>query len=213
LRICSTVVVIGAFGSAGFGKLSGNGPLTQNRVPLPRTAGCPGVIPRSSCGPSANFVPARGHFEEVSRQSSQAIGDTYLALAYYYSGNAERGRTMLESLSTHPSASTAMRSGAALASIEAAQGGRGAARRRLVGLLARDYRDHHVAYSLGATYAQLGEMDNAVRWLRTAADTGFPCLTWFERDPLLEPVRRRPEFAELHAYVRSRRESSLSKLE
>jgi Flp pilus assembly protein TadD len=149
----------------------------------------------------------------VSRQSSQAIGDTYLALAYYYSGNTERGRTMLESLATHPSASTAMRSGAALASIVAAEGDRAGARRRLVGLLARDYRDHHVAYSLGATYAQLGEMDNAVRWLRTAADTGFPCLTWFERDPLLEPVRRRPEFAELHAYVRSRRESSLSKLE
>jgi DNA-binding winged helix-turn-helix (wHTH) protein/tetratricopeptide (TPR) repeat protein len=158
---------------------------------------------------SANFVPARGHFEQVSRQSSQAIGDTYLALAYYYSGNAQRGRTMLEALATHPSASTAMRSGAALASILAAQGEGAAARRRLVGLLARDYRDHHVAYSLGATYAQLGEMDNAVRWLQTAADTGFPCLTWFERDPLLEPIRRRPEFAELHAYVRSRRESSL----
>jgi DNA-binding winged helix-turn-helix (wHTH) protein/tetratricopeptide (TPR) repeat protein len=162
---------------------------------------------------SANFVPARTHFEEVSRRSSQAIGDTYLALAYYYSGNVERGRTMLESLAAHPSAATAMRSGAALASIMAAQGDLAAARRRLDGLLPRDYRDHHVAYSVGATYAQLGEVDKALRWLRTAADTGFPCLTWFERDPLLEPVRRRPEFAELQAYVRSRRESSLSKLE
>ena len=77
-------------------------------------------------------------------------------------------------------------------------------------VLKADYRDHHVAYSLGAAYAQLGDIDQADRWLRTAADTGFPCLPLFERDPLLEPLRRRSEFADLLAYVRTRRESSLS---
>jgi len=59
---------------------------------------------------------------------------------------------------------------------------------------------------------QLGNIDEAVRWLRTAADTGFPCLPWFERDPLLEPARRRQEFTDLLIYVRSRRESALSKV-
>jgi hypothetical protein len=43
-----------------------------------------------------------------------------------------------------------------------------------------------------------------------AADTGFPCVPWFERDPLLEPLRRRQELSDLLAYVRTRRESSLS---
>ena len=160
---------------------------------------------------SGRFAPARAHLEEVSRLSSQAIGDTYLALACYYSGSIERGRTMLESLANHPSASTAARAGAALAGVLAAQGEPAAARLQIDRVLARDYRDHHVAYSLGAAYAQLGDMDAARRWLRIAADTGFPCVPWFERDPLLEPLRRRrQDFSDLLDYVRARRESALS---
>jgi DNA-binding winged helix-turn-helix (wHTH) protein/tetratricopeptide (TPR) repeat protein len=160
---------------------------------------------------SGRFGVAREHLEEVSRLSSQAIGDTYLALAYYYSGSAERGRTLLETLEKHTSASTSARSAAALAGVLAAQGDAAAAHARVKSVLSREYRDHHVAYSLGAAYSQLGDFDESLRWLRTAADTGFPCLTWFERDPLLEPLRRRAEFQELTAYVRTRRDASLLK--
>jgi len=159
---------------------------------------------------SGKFAAARAHLEEVSRLSSQAIGDTYLALAYYYSGSIERGRTMLESLANHSSASTSTRAGAALAGVLAAEGDPAGARLHIDRVLTRDYRDHHVAYSLGAAYTQLGDIDAAGRWLRIAADTGFPCVPWFERDPLLEPLRRRPEFSDLLAYLRTRRESSLS---
>ncbi|HUE84572.1 MAG TPA: winged helix-turn-helix domain-containing protein [Vicinamibacterales bacterium] len=162
---------------------------------------------------SGNFVPARVHLEALSQRSSQAIGDTYLALAYYYTGSVERGRTMLESLATQASASTATRSGAALAGILAAEGKTASARQHLNDVLARDYRDHHVAYSIGVAYAQLGDSHDAVRWLRTAADTGFPCVTWFERDPLLERIRRLPQFSEMVAYVRTRRDSSLSRVD
>ena len=162
---------------------------------------------------SGNFGPARVHLETLSHRTSQPIGDTYLALAYYYSGSVERGRAMLESLAIHASASTATRSGAALAGVLAAAGDTAAARRQLDAVLAREYRDHHVAYSLGAAFAQLGANQEAVRWLRTAADTGFPCLLWFERDPLLGPMRRLPEFSELLAYVRTRRDSTLSRMD
>ena len=75
---------------------------------------------------------------------------------------------------------------------------------------ARGYRDHHVAYSLGATYAQLGEFEAATRWLRTAADTGFACPPFYERDPLLEPVRRHGDYAALSEYLRTRRDIALS---
>lgn len=159
---------------------------------------------------SGSFAPARAHLEEVSRLSSQAIGDTYLALAYYYSGSVDRGRAMLESLVSHRSASTAARAGAALAGILAAQGESPAARTHVDRVLKAEYRDHHVAYSLGAAYAQLGDLKESQRWLHTAADTGFPCLPWFERDPLLQPLRRLPEFSTLLEYVRERRESSRS---
>jgi DNA-binding winged helix-turn-helix (wHTH) protein/tetratricopeptide (TPR) repeat protein len=158
---------------------------------------------------SGSFAPARAHLEEVSRLSSQAIGDTYLALAYYYSGSADRGRKVLEALINNKSASTAARASAALAGVLAAMGEPDSARTQIDRVLEGAYRDHHVAYSLGAAYAQLGETDEADQWLRTAADTGFPCLPLFEQDPLLEPLRRRAAFSDLVAHVRARRELSL----
>ena len=159
---------------------------------------------------SGSFAPARARLEEVSRLSSQAIGDTYLALAYFYSGSIDRGLTMLQSLAYHRSASTSARASAALAGVLASQHQASAARQQIERVLKGAYRDHHVAYSLGAAYAQLGDINAADRWLRTAADTGFPCLAFFERDPLLDPLRRRAEFEDLLAHVRMRRDSSLS---
>ena len=159
---------------------------------------------------SGHFAPALVHLQEVSRLSSQPIGDTYLALAYHYSGSTDRARAMLESLTDSRSASTAARAGAALASIVADRGEFDAARLGIGRVVTGAYRDHHVAYSLGAAYAQLGETIAAHRWLKIAADTGFPCLTFFERDPLLEPLRSRRDFQELLAYVRARRNTSLA---
>jgi DNA-binding winged helix-turn-helix (wHTH) protein/tetratricopeptide (TPR) repeat protein len=157
---------------------------------------------------SGHYAPARVHFEEVSRLSDQAIGDTYLALAYYYSGSVGQATTLLTALAKSSSASTASRAGAALASI---LGRKQAvdAREHLDRVLARSYLDHHVAYNIGTAYVQLGDLVEGVRWLRTAADTGFPCLTWFERDPLLEPLRADAKFPELLAYVRSKRVTAL----
>jgi DNA-binding winged helix-turn-helix (wHTH) protein/tetratricopeptide (TPR) repeat protein len=158
---------------------------------------------------SGNFAPALTHLQQVSRLSSQPIGDTYLALAYYYTGNVARARTMLEALASHASVSTAARAGAALAAIIAAQGDHQPARQLLNRIVTGDYRDHHVAYSVGAAYAQLGDAGASLQWLRTAADTGFACAPFFERDPLLEPLRRHSTFTELLEYVRTRRVSAL----
>ena len=159
---------------------------------------------------SGKFAPAVARLEDVSRLSSQPIGDTYLALAYYYSGSGARGRSLLESLASHSSATTSARAGVSLAGVLAAQGDAAGARAQLDRVLARPYRDHHVAYGLGAAYAQLGDAATASRWLRIAADTGFPCLPWFERDPLLEPLRGHREYVELIAYVRRGRDTALS---
>ena len=153
---------------------------------------------------SGQFDLARQRLEEVSRQSSRAIGDTYLALAYYYTGDAPRARTMLEQLAAEPSASTSSRSRAALAGVLAAAGERDAARRLLEAVIARPYRDHHVAYSVGAAFAQLGEPRQAVEWLRTAADTGFPCAVWYARDPLLDSLRKDAAFDALSAELAAR---------
>jgi hypothetical protein len=65
------------------------------------------------------------------------------------------------------------------------------------------YMDHHVAYALGAAEAQLGHPDEAVKWLRTAAETGFPCYQWAERDTLLNPIRSDGRFQSFLAALRT----------
>jgi hypothetical protein len=54
--------------------------------------------------------------------------------------------------------------------------------------------DHHVAYSVGAAYASLGDAAEAKKWLAEAARTGLPCYPWYARDPLLDPLRTDAEF-------------------
>ena len=95
-----------------------------------------------------------------------------------------------------------LRAQAALASLEAAAGRHDAARTIVSRILAQTYRDHHIAYSLATTHAQLGQMDDAARWLTEAANTGFPCYPWFVRDPLLEPLRHSPQFRQVEPELR-----------
>ena len=99
-----------------------------------------------------------------------------------------------------------VRAQASLASIEAAAGLRDQARARAESVARGSYMDHHVAYSLGAAFAQLGEPDKSLAWVQQAADTGFPCSPWFERDTLLEPMRRDPRFVRFLDRMRGARD-------
>jgi DNA-binding winged helix-turn-helix (wHTH) protein/TolB-like protein len=157
---------------------------------------------------TGDFPTAARHLEDVSRRSSRQIGDAYLALAYFYLGDASRARGMLERLSSEAAPSTAARSRAALAAIVAATGDAPAARHLLAIVRTSGYQDHHVAYGVGTALAQLGEPTEAVTWLRRAADTGFPCAIWYERDPLLGPIRRHPDFLALSAELAARRDAA-----
>ncbi len=56
--------------------------------------------------------------------------------------------------------------------------------------------DHHIAYSLGAMHAQLGELAEAGAGSNRRPRTGLPCYPWFSRDPLLDPLRRDPQFVQ-----------------
>ena len=50
---------------------------------------------------------------------------------------------------------------------------------------------------LAAVYAFLGEEDEAVKWFRVAADSGFFDVEFIKSDPLLEEFQRNPQFQEL----------------
>jgi serine/threonine protein kinase/tetratricopeptide (TPR) repeat protein len=158
----------------------------ENRSEVLRAAGIASLL-------SGDFNDATSKLEEVQRLGGKPLSDYYLGLAYYYRGDKARAETMLEELGHAPSASSSQRARAWLAAFLAARNERARAT-ELVKQVTLGYIDHHVAAGLGNAYAQLERPDEALRWLRNAADTGFPCHPWYARDPLLQPLRGTPVF-------------------
>jgi eukaryotic-like serine/threonine-protein kinase len=143
------------------------------------------------------------NLEAARRSSSRAYTDFYLAQAYFYNGDSAQGIATLDSLTRSSSAPAANRARAALASFLA----HGKQYRRAEALIRAvidtgGYMDHHVAYSLGAAFAQLGRPAEAADWLTNAIETGFPCYPWFERDPLLDRVRKDPRVSQVLVKLR-----------
>ena len=53
---------------------------------------------------------------------------------------------------------------------------------------------HHVAYAVASAYALLDMHEQALQYLRMAADDGFPCYPLFEHDSNLDHLRNDPAF-------------------
>jgi len=53
---------------------------------------------------------------------------------------------------------------------------------------------HHSAYNIASAYALLGQTASAVQWLRTAAETGWPCYPYFANDPNLARIHGDPGY-------------------
>ena len=150
------------------------------------------------------FADARAALEEVQPLSDPRTIDHYLASAIYYLGDVNEALDILNELSASSSASASSRARATLAAVLGQLGKRDEAEKLALevgggavpgvpGANARTtYLDHHVAYGLATAWAQLGHADRALAWLENAAETGFPCYPWFERDKLLDPVRKDP---------------------
>lgn len=182
----------------------------------------PEVRAGTDINPAARSEPLRirgttalfmGRFEDAERLltelrslSGGPISDWYLAIAVYYTGERERAQTLL--LGLQRSAQAERRSQATLASFLAAAGHKRRASALVGSVVSGGYLDHHVAYSLGVAYAQMREPREALHWLRRAAETGFPCYPWFERDPLLKPLRGYPDFERYLVNLRSSWESA-----
>jgi hypothetical protein len=45
--------------------------------------------------------------------------------------------------------------------------------------------NHHTYYQIAGVYALLEDAEQAMSWLERAANTGFPCWTFFRIDPSL----------------------------
>ena len=148
--------------------------------------------------------------EEARSVGSAAVTDWYLAQAYYYQNDGqERAEKMLTDL--RGSAQAEQRAKATLASFLAARNEKGRAEKLLEEVLAGSYQDHHVHYSVGVAYAQLGDKAKARQWLARATKTGFPCYPWYQRDPLLQPLRGDVEFERMLTELKKGLEAAKAK--
>jgi tetratricopeptide (TPR) repeat protein len=53
---------------------------------------------------------------------------------------------------------------------------------------------HHAAYFAASAWALMGRAEEAIQWLREAAQTGFPCYALFARDANLDRIRQDSRF-------------------
>jgi TolB-like protein/DNA-binding winged helix-turn-helix (wHTH) protein len=151
---------------------------------------------------SGRFAEAKTHFEQLQSLSSKPVSQVLLAQALYYTGDRPRAEALLrESQSSAPSE---QRGRALLASFLAARGAKRDSLALVNDVLSHAHLDHHVAYSLGATYAGLGQTEEAFRWIRQAGDSGLLCSAWYLNDPLLAPLRLDPAFTPFISGVSAR---------
>jgi tetratricopeptide (TPR) repeat protein len=137
------------------------------------------------------FRDALQLFENVQRLSGGTTFNWLRGLGYYYTGDSARAEEILALRGSTPGD---RRSQAVLASLVAARHAQPEAKALVKAILDGGFMDHHIAYSLGATYAQLADFAEARRWLAEAARTGLPCYPWYARDTLLDPLRSDTEF-------------------
>jgi serine/threonine protein kinase/tetratricopeptide (TPR) repeat protein len=56
---------------------------------------------------------------------------------------------------------------------------------------------HHTAYHIACAYALMNKHEQAIKWLESAAENGFPCYPMFERDKNLNNLRQDARFVAL----------------
>ena len=139
-----------------------------------------------------NWRAAEESLGEVGRRSD--AGDSYEAIALFQLGRRADAEALLRERGGGETRQA--RAAAVLASFLAATG-RGPESREVIERAAGGFIDHHVAYSIGVAYAQLGDHETAITWLKRAIETGFPCYPFFVSDPLLAPLRNDAPFRAL----------------
>ncbi len=74
---------------------------------------------------------------------------------------------------------------------------------RVPGIIAKiqlnDFSRHHSTYDAACIYALAGKSEEAVKWLKETAATGFPNYPLFERDRFLDRIRQTPDFIQFMA--------------
>jgi serine/threonine-protein kinase len=65
---------------------------------------------------------------------------------------------------------------------------------------------HHAQYDVACAWSLLGRPETALEWLGDAARNGYPCVSQFERDEFLDPLRGSARFERLMDELRAGRD-------
>jgi eukaryotic-like serine/threonine-protein kinase len=91
--------------------------------------------------------------------------------------------------------------------LHGAQGDFHTAEAEVPGILAmhpqKDPLYHHVTYDIACIYAMQGKSDEAVKWLRESAVSGFHLYPRYTRDPFLDHIRQSPAFIQFLAEMKA----------
>jgi tetratricopeptide (TPR) repeat protein len=66
---------------------------------------------------------------------------------------------------------------------------------------------HHVTFNIACVYAIEGKSEDAVKWLRKTAETGYPNYPRFEREESFDRIKQSPEFVQFMSEMKTEFES------
>ena len=151
------------------------------------------------------------NLKEVQKLTGKPLADWYLSQAYYYTGQLKEAEALLHELNSASYAGTATRAKASLAAFSAKAGRKQEAQELLDEALQSSLLDHHAWYSIGIAHVYLGKKDQAIEYLNKSIETGFPCYPWFQKDPLLDPLRNSKSFQELLSRLEKEYQKALAR--
>jgi TolB-like protein/DNA-binding winged helix-turn-helix (wHTH) protein/Flp pilus assembly protein TadD len=127
------------------------------------------------------------------------------SLALFHLGRKKEASTLIiEFLRTEPQDEGGVVT--AMQALLLADSGRRSEAERMIQVAIKKGEDfghfHHTAYAVGSAYALMNKPQQALKWLQMAAEDGFPCYPMFEKDPILNNLRRDPHFIEFLAQLK-----------
>lgn len=146
------------------------------------------------------FEEALAVLKTVPSEVSPFLVDRVKAEVYVQLGRLEKARAIVDAyLARHPNdeggSLTSVRALLLAKTGKASEAERAIARAIELGTGFGHF--HHTAYNVASTYVACQEPEEAVNWLEAAADDGFPCYSYFQRDPNLESLHAHPRFVDL----------------
>jgi|SRR5579863_406551 len=157
------------------------------------------------------YVGRYGKFlDSLPRGENNARTTFYRGLAYYYLNDTRRAEEEFDRAYALNPALLHSQIGRALTCGLRRQNVQGL---ELMGNIERSGNDDgEMLYKMVQAYAQLGDKRSSLRLLRRTIEANFYPYSYFGRDPLLEPVRREPEYPAVMELARQRQAAFLKRL-